>query len=97
MKELRGKVIFAQHRAELRVLYVFDACRTAILLIGEKVRTILLDSPRREIASYTELAFLRACRAQRLRDVTELALEERSRSHTALQRKCRSGPVLSPS
>ena len=34
MKELRGKVIFPHHRAELRVLYAFDPCRTAILLIG---------------------------------------------------------------
>lgn len=34
MKELRGKVIFPQHRAELRVLYAFDPRRTAILLIG---------------------------------------------------------------
>lgn len=34
MKELRGKVIFRQHRAELRVLYAFDPRRTAILLIG---------------------------------------------------------------
>jgi hypothetical protein len=34
MKELRGKVFFPQHRAELRVLYAFDPRRTAILLIG---------------------------------------------------------------
>jgi len=34
MKELRGKVIFPQHRAELRALYAFDPRRTAILLIG---------------------------------------------------------------
>ncbi len=34
MKELRGKVIFPRHRAELRVLYAFDARRIAILLIG---------------------------------------------------------------
>ena len=34
MKELRGKVIFSQHRAELRVLYAFDPRRVAILLIG---------------------------------------------------------------
>lgn len=34
MKELRGKVIFPQRRAELRVLYGFDPRRTAILLIG---------------------------------------------------------------
>jgi len=35
MKELRGKVIFSQHRAELRVLYAFDPRRTAILLIRQ--------------------------------------------------------------
>ena len=34
MKELRWKVIFSQHRAELRVLYAFDPRRAAILLIG---------------------------------------------------------------
>jgi hypothetical protein len=34
MKELRGKVIRRQQRAELRVLYAFDPRRTAILLIG---------------------------------------------------------------
>lgn len=34
MKELRGKVIFPHHRAELRVLYAFDPRRMAILLIG---------------------------------------------------------------
>jgi hypothetical protein len=34
MKELRGKVILAQHQAELRVLYAFDPRRIAILLIG---------------------------------------------------------------
>jgi hypothetical protein len=34
MKELRGKVIFSNHRAELRVPYAFDPQRTAILLIG---------------------------------------------------------------
>ena len=34
MKELRGRVIFPNHRVELRVLYAFDPRRTAILLIG---------------------------------------------------------------
>lgn len=34
MKDLRGKVIFPHHRAELRVLYAFDPRRMAILLIG---------------------------------------------------------------
>jgi hypothetical protein len=34
MKELRGRVILAHHRAELRVLYAFDSRRNAILLIG---------------------------------------------------------------
>ena len=35
MKELRGRVVFPRHRAELRVLYAFDPRRMAILLIGE--------------------------------------------------------------
>ena len=34
MKELRGRVVFSHHRAELRVLYAFDPRRAAILLIG---------------------------------------------------------------
>ena len=34
MKELRGRVVFSHHRAELRVLYAFDSRRNAILLIG---------------------------------------------------------------
>ncbi len=34
MKELRGRVVFPRHRAELRVLYAFDPRRVAILLIG---------------------------------------------------------------
>jgi hypothetical protein len=34
MKELRGRVVFPHHRAELRVLYAFDSRRNAILLIG---------------------------------------------------------------
>jgi hypothetical protein len=34
MKELRGRVVFPDHRAELRVLYAFDSRRNAILLIG---------------------------------------------------------------
>ncbi len=34
MKELRGKVVFLDRRAELRVLYAFDRRRMAILLIG---------------------------------------------------------------
>jgi len=34
MKELRGRVVFPHHRAELRVLYAFDPRRKAILLIG---------------------------------------------------------------
>jgi hypothetical protein len=34
MKELRGRVVFSRHRAELRVLYAFDPHRKAILLIG---------------------------------------------------------------
>jgi hypothetical protein len=34
MKELRGRVVFPGHRVELRVLYVFDLRRVAILLIG---------------------------------------------------------------
>jgi hypothetical protein len=34
MKELRGRVVFPRHRAELRVLYAFDPRRMAILLIG---------------------------------------------------------------
>ena len=34
MKELRGRVVLAHHRSELRVLYAFDSRRKAILLIG---------------------------------------------------------------
>jgi hypothetical protein len=34
MKELRGTVIFKDHRSELRVLYAFDPERVALLLIG---------------------------------------------------------------
>jgi len=34
MKELRCRVVFPHHRAELRVLYAFDPRRNAVLLIG---------------------------------------------------------------
>jgi dTMP kinase len=44
--------------------------------LGEELRAIMLDSRRKEIAPYAELALLFACRAQLLHDVIEPALEE---------------------
>jgi dTMP kinase len=44
-------------------------------MLGEELRAILLDSGRRDIAPYAELALLFACRAQLLHDVIEPALE----------------------
>jgi dTMP kinase len=44
--------------------------------LGEELRAIMLDSRRKEIAPYAELALFFACRAQLLHDVIEPALEE---------------------